>query len=442
MAHLDLLQLDKDIARAARAERKWLRSMRADAAVAANEPWWEPVRHATTRATFQQIAELSDGDPFREPMLAWVQRLSLTRIARVQLFEAANARQKAAYTIDKPERITVSARSLVSRVLGETDIDLARAWVDALGETGPAVLLAERTLRQAQIEITGRLGAAELGLDSPYDRASLLAEASHFVARSDDVGSAHFEQEKDFVSVIDRIVARDVPGVWPTRSHARWLFDQFQSSELLEGLALDLGPTPATLGASSFARTLARFGAAYARAVVSSSATFVHAHDPTDAHPLRRGALFASLLADPTYLRKQLAFSRDAAEKAARALAVTFLAEARLVAMRTLGDFALASSSEIHEATEYALSTRVSDSLAGVLPRPSNRAGMRFAAMLLATDDREMLRSEFDDDWFRNPRALFFLRERDEAWRWARHPKELLEGSAERLAVALEESVS
>ena len=45
-------------------------------------------------------------------------------------------------------------------------------------------------------------------------------------------------QEKDLVSVIGRVVAREVPGVWPTRSHARWLFDQFQSSELLDGLSL------------------------------------------------------------------------------------------------------------------------------------------------------------------------------------------------------------
>jgi hypothetical protein len=230
--------------------------------------------------------------------------------------------------------------------------------------------------------------------------------------------------------------------VWPPRPSARWLFDQFQSTDLLDGLSLDLGPTPTSLGASSFARTLARFGAAYVRAAASSSAPFALAHDPADAHPLRRGALFASLLADPIYLRKQLGFSRDAAEKAARSLAATFLAEARLAATRALVDLALASGNSIQEVVEHALFTRVPAALSGVLPRPCRLAPLRLAAMFLATDDREALRAEFDEDWFLNPRALFFLRERDEAFRWARPPKELLLGSSERLARVLEESVS
>jgi hypothetical protein len=441
MGDLHLLQLDKDIARAARAERAWLRAVRADAVGAADDAWFEPQRHVTTRTTFQQIAELPKEDPFREPMLAWVYRLALTRIARGHILAAASVRQKATFTTDKPERGTFSARSLVARVLGEKDINLARVWSLALGETGPAGLVAERTLRQAEIEITGRLGAAELALDSPYERATLLEEANRFMARTDDVTSALFGQEKDLVAVVERLVARDVPGVWPTRSHARWLSDQFPSSDLLDGLSLDLGSPPATLGAASFARTLARFGAAYARAAASSGAAFVHAHDPTDAHPLRRGALFASLLGDPVYLRKQLGFSRDASEKAARSLAVTFLAEARLAATRSLADFALSSGTQIQELVEHALFSRVPTALSGVLPRPCRSAALRLAAILLAADDREALRARFDDDWFRNPRALFALRERDEAFRWARQPKEMLEGSAERLSGALEESV-
>jgi hypothetical protein len=441
MSDLDLLQLDKDIARAAIAARTWLRAVRVDAVRAADQLWFEPVRHVTTRSTFQQIAELPKEDPFREPMLAWVHRLSLTRIARGQILEVASVRQKATFTIDEPERGTFSARTFASRVLGESDAEKARAWVLALGGAGPAVLLAERTRRQAELEITGRLGAAELCLDSPYEREALLQEAKQFIARSDDAASAVFGQEKDLVAVVQRILARDVPGVWP-RSDARWLLEQFRSGDLLDGLSLDLGSLSTTLGASSVARTLARFGAAYARAATSASATFVHAHDPADAHPLRRGALFASLLADPIYLRRQLGFSRDAAEKAARSLAATFLAEARLAATRTLVDLALASGHSIQEVVEHALFTRVPAALSGVLPRPCRLAPLRLAAMFLATDDREALRAEFDEDWFRNPRALFFLRERDEAFRWARQPKELLLGSSERLARVLEESVS
>jgi hypothetical protein len=374
-------------------------------------------------------------------MLAWVYRLSLTRIARGQLVHAAHVRQAPTFQLNEPERGAFSARTIMTHLLTETDVESARAWSRALGETGPAVLAAERLLRQAEIEITGRLGAADLSLDSPYDREALHQEATRFVARTDDVTSSLFDREKDIATIAQRVIARDVPGVWPTRSNARWLFEQFQSTEFLGGLSLDLGPVAPTLGASSFARSLARFGAAYARAAVSPKEMFVHVHDPTDAHPLRRGALFASLLADPLYLRQKLGFSRVAAEKAARILACTFLCQARIEAARTLVDFALATGTEIHELMEHTLKTRVAPELSGALPRPCRLSPLRFAAMLLANDDREMLRSEFDDDWFRNPRALFFLRERDEAFRWTRHPKELLDGSAERFARTLEGSL-
>jgi hypothetical protein len=442
MGFIDFRQLDKDIARAARAERAWLRTLRSDAKLAAAESWFEPVRYVTTRTTFQEIVELSKDDPLREPFLAWIHRLSLTRIAGAHLVQAALARQNATFNLDKPERGKFSARNLITRLLVANDAESARAWSHALEDAGPSVLAAERTLRQAELEIIGKLGAAELTLDSPYPREALSQEAARFTARTDDVTSSLFGDEKDIASVVQRVVARDVPGVWPTRSSARWLFEQFQSSEFLGGLALDLGPVPPTLGASSFARSLARFGAAYARAASSSKEMFVVAHDPTDAHPLRRGALFSSLLADPLYLRRQLGFSRAAAEKAARSLAGTFLAAARLCAARTTIDIALATAAETHELMEHAFKTRVSPDLSGILPRPCQRAPLRFAAMLLAADDREMLRAEFDEDWFRNPRALFYLRERDEAFRFARQPKELLEGAADRFARALEERIS
>jgi hypothetical protein len=439
MGFIDFRQLDKDIARGARAERAWRRMLRTDATLAAAEPWFEPVRHVTTRTTFQEITELPEADPLREPLLGWIYRLSLTRIAGAQLVQTAYARQNATFDVEKPERGTFSARNLMSSVLRATDAEKARAWSRALEESGPSILAAERTLRQAELEIIGRLGAAELSLDSPYPRDALVEQAALFMSRTDDLASSLLRDEKDIATVVQRALGRDVPGVWPTRASSRWLFDQFQSTEFLGGLSLDLGQVPPTLGASSFARALARFGAAYARAAASSKEMFAVAHDPTDAHPLRRGALFASLLADPLYLRRQLGFSRAAAEKAARSLAATLLVEARLCAARTTTDTALAAASETHELMEHALKTRVSPELSGVLPRPCRQAPLRFGAMLMANDDRELLRGEFDEDWFRNPRALLFLRDRDEAYRWSRQPKEVLEGTAERLAKELEQ---
>src|SRR5205823_5153249 len=160
-----------------------------------------------------------------------------------------------------------------------------------------------------------------------------------------------------------------------------------------EGLSVDLGPMPAPLGASSFARGLARFGSAYARAAVASGGGwFVQRSDPSELHPLRRGALFASLLIDPLFLRRKLGLSRDASREAARALATAALASMRLAASQTQVDFALAQAERIEEATSEALRVSVGQGLSGVLPRPDGFAGERLVAALLANDDRETLR--------------------------------------------------
>jgi hypothetical protein len=187
-------------------------------------------------------------------------------------------------------------------------------------------------------------------------------------------------------------------------------------------------------------RGLARFGAAYARtAVLGHKAPFAAQADPSEAHPLRRGALFALLVVDPIFLRKKLGMSRDAAAKTARQVAASVLARVRLDATRTLVDFATSSPSEIEEAASEALKVRVPREWAGVLPRPDARAPASFAGALLACRDRQEMRGRYDEDWFENPRALHFLREIDASPRPFALAREALAGAAGALAQSLEE---
>src|SRR5262249_35627672 len=141
----------------------------------------------------------------------------------------------------------------------------------------------------------------------------------------------------------------------------------------------------------------------------------------------------------PIFLRKRLGFSREAAAKTARALVPAVLAAMRLDAARTLVDFALASESEIEEASSVALGVRVAPELAGALPSPDERAPARLLGAFLAHDDRETMKSRFDEDWFNNPHALSFLREVDASPHPLRLPKDAVEGTAERAARTLEE---
>jgi hypothetical protein len=262
------------------------------------------------------------------------------------------------------------------------------------------------------------------------------------LAKTSDVASAVLGSHEDLPRLIGALVARDAPGIWPRLPDARWLADVFRKAPLLDGLDLDLGPTPPALGASSFARGLARFGAAYARASVVGGGPFVLASDASDMHPMRRGALFGTLALDAIFLRRRLGFSRESAERTARSLGASALARMRLDAVETLVDFARSTPSAIEEATSDALKVHVPANLAGLLPRPSRRACSRLLGALLAEADREELCSRFDEDWFDNPRALAFLRENDAAPRPLQVPNEAIEGSAERLAKGVEDLVA
>jgi hypothetical protein len=438
VSELDILRLDRDIARAARAERGWWRTLREDPRRAAEEAWFEPVRHVTTRTTFQEVQALSAEDPLREGLLAWVQRLAVTRIAREPILAAAMTWGEPTLQLQEPEPGLHSVRGIVHRVLTASESAERRAWLDALARCSVPMLDREKTLRQATEEITSRLGVTAADARAPLERAAVVTEAEQFLRRTRDVAGALSSRDEHLADLVATLVARDVPGVWPTKPDARWLFDLFQGTPLLQGLTLDLGPTPAPLGGASFMRTLARFGAAYARAAVLGRAPFVVTSDSTELHPMRRGALLASLAVDPVFLRKRLGLSREAAGAACRALAFTTLATLRLAAAQTIVDVASASATTLAEAIEDALQARVPPELAATLPRIDPRAPLRFVGALVARADADELRADFDDDWFRNPRALTSLRERDAAPRAAKLETSSLHGTAEPLARAIE----
>ena len=263
----------------------------------------------------------------------------------------------------------------------DQDDDRRREWLAQLAEIAPAAASARHAEREVIREIAQRLGSVE-DLGFPYAREALAQTSTAWLERTSDLANVLLGRHEEFAGLIGHLVARDVPGAWPTRVSVRWLADQFRGTPLLEGLSLDMGPLPKTLGAASFVRALARFGAAYARvAVIAPGRAFAFTHEPWGAHPLRRGALFGSLVANPAFLQKQLGFSKDDARRTGRALAATLLAQTRLDAAQSLLDLASASAAAGQEAVEYALKVRVAEGLSAVLPKPAVLAPVRFAAL-------------------------------------------------------------
>src|SRR5690242_8962917 len=161
--------------------------LRTDARRAADDAWYEPVRHVTTRTTFQEVAALSATHPLRDAMLAWIHRLALTRIARGPIFALAQARQEPTLQLEKPEPGLYSVRAVVLRALGEPDGRKARAWLEGLGASPSPLLGHEKAWRDAAAEITARLGVADPSSLSPFDRSLLAEEATAFLRRTDDL---------------------------------------------------------------------------------------------------------------------------------------------------------------------------------------------------------------------------------------------------------------
>jgi len=438
MNELDVIGLDRDVRRAAAQERAWLRKLRADAEGAATEAWFEPVRHVTTRTTFEAVAALPQGDPFREPLLRWIHRLALTRIAQPMLAHAAAARQARHTSLNLPDRGAHSAQDLVHRLLADREAGRRARWLDGLVDVAPSVLDAERHLREAQVEIGARLGAGDGSAFWPCEPEILRQAASELLAKTRDLAVSLLAPAGDLGALIGPLVARDVPGVWPGGSLLRWTVDTFRATPLLDGITLDLGPMPDVLGASSFVRAFARFGAAYARAAPATGPTFAHAHDPCELGALRRGALFASLFADAAFLRQKVELSPKAAGGAAFEVGRTLLAQVRLDAARALADLPRLRAAETEERIHEALQVNVPPGLPGLLPRPAPRAPFSLLAALLACADAEVLRDRFDEDWFRNPEALRHLRQTDAAPFEPKLPKDALAGAAARLAAWLE----
>ena len=418
MEPLDILSLDRSIARATSRARTYLRRLRADPERVADDVWFGSDRMVTTRATFVSVTELPASDPLRESLRRWVYALAVARIAQPIIVRAALARNARALRFARPEDGTFSVREVTAHVLAERSDEKRAAWLEALADSRyavDAIRTVEHGLAEAVVEIETRLGETPMApVLLPYPRSAVAGIAQGLLNATRDLAEPSFKACGTFGNVLGLLVASDVPGVWPAQPSARWLSEMFGGSALLEGINVDVGhDSLRCLGASSFARAMCRFGAAYARAAAPKEIPFVVAHDATLLHPYRRGALFGSLIADPVFLKARLGFSRDTSRTVARSLASTFLGAARLEASRSIIDFATAPAADIEGVLEAAFFVPYPRALAGVLPKPRSGAPVRLAALLLAAADRESLVQQYDEDWFRNPRALAHLRELD-----------------------------
>ncbi|WP_437278968.1 hypothetical protein WME90_48495 [Sorangium sp. So ce375] len=470
---IDLIRLDRDVARAERAWRAALGDLarRGPAPPAADQDGpsaaeararlenpLDPLRRVSSRTTYLELtgktpglgAELGLASPtspaapdptgLAAPLADWVYTLTLERVVWADRVRLAAAWHAASLTIDLPETAQLSPYEARLRLLADPTSAGRQLFAEALARGSGAVADAARILVERRHEAARRLAEEDLrAIEIPCDPpGGALAAAEALLRRTEPV----IELEPTWHAALGRAVGRDAASGWPARLGPRWIEELFRATKLTEGLAIDLGPLPRPLGAASFARALARFGAALARASARARGPFALSHAPFDLRQARRAALFGGLVADPVFCARALGLGRGRALDQARATARSLVLSLRLDAATVSlvfgagvdggGHVLLRASRDrsdrFEETTARALGAPIPGALAGVVPALDPGAAVRLAGALLAARDRRSLIERFDEDWFRNPRAAESLRDEDGA---TRAPTRASEGDLE-----------
>lgn len=433
-------QLDREVARAVSAWRQAVRALRQGGPEAASNPL-EHARRVSSRATFLELTGREAGigadfgiapsspaappDALALALASWVHVLTLERVLFADRVRIAAAWHVPSIVVegqlgeDGPGRVT--PREALLALLAERSDEPRRAWAEALARGAGAIADAARIFAERREEARRRLGVeGDPPLEIPIDPPdAALRVAGALLART----APHPEGAPTWDAAIGRAIGRDAAAGWPARLGSRWLEDLFRPTGLTEGLALDLGPLPRALGASSFARALSRFGAALAWASAPAAAPFSLAHPPFDVQRARRAALFGGLVADRVFCARALGLGRgadrDQARVTARALTLTLRLDAARLCLEAGPDGgvllrgARARADRFEEETARALGAPIPGALAGVVPELDRGAAVRLAGALLAARDRRALVERFDEDWFRNPRAAEAIRGED-----------------------------
>lgn len=400
---LSPFELDRELARVAPRARAAYRALRTGREVRLTVP--EVLRDPET---LERLAS-DKSDPIAAPLLRYLYWLELMRRALPAEGERVRRYRAEHHALDKPLAGHFTWRELLGHALR----DAARrpALLEVMCERGDALRDAGSRLFELRAEWTHFNGRSRAELELPHP--DVPEQALGFLRDSADAFSSL--ELRDLSMVLEASLAHAAADGWPRQLSLRSLNDLLSSSDWLSGLRLDVGSFPAPLSAASFLRGFLHLGSAWTEALASAEQPFCIAHDPFGLARATHGALFALVPLAPPFLKRQLGLGKERATGHARALSQSWLIFARLLALRVLlAEPALAGSGALREAfSEHGAKTlgfEPPPEAAGLLCRPRVADAQRLAGVLLAATRATELGAEYDDDWFRNPRAIEQLR--------------------------------
>ncbi len=375
-------------------------------------------RWATGLSCFQQVRELPEDDPLRPSLLRWIFALAEARINGQTLLAREWQLRGQTREVSAPTRGLWSVGAMRFQMLAEPK--LRTAWIESMWAHSEPLSETVIHLWQRRAEIARRMDLDSF--DSLIQPAAAPEEwASNWLRESSDLYHDVTEGASDFTGWLGMALGSagqagpSVADVFPPRVSETWLLDPFRQTDLLKGLRIDPGELCHAVGPASFARGLARFGAAWAEAAAPQDQPFVVAHDPFGLRTSEYGALFAGLLVNPEFGKRALGLGSTKTAELRRVMSLLFLLETRALALRVvLRRAALDSESEFRDAFEALTRDELGISV------PAHALGLtwslrpddmqRLAGIALATVRSRALREAHDEDWFRNPRAVDELR--------------------------------
>jgi hypothetical protein len=414
----DLLGLSRDVARASGALGRWRAALATDPEGQAGVDPFEGLRHVAAKSTWDRLGEVTPSaadEPLRAGLRRWVLALVQARIACVDDLALAREAALPSGRLEGELPRRVSWREAWRGVVAARSSAETKRWLAAAADSGPSLAALARRRASRRIEVARRMGLAHPWEQLvPVGLSALRTSAERVLDRTEDLSRAVWKDALGgtgggMAALLHAVVGREAGDGWPAHLTSRWFEDLFRSAA--PGLALDLPPLPAAIGAASFARALSIFGFALRSGTAQASMPFAIARDPGFVGAHRLGLVFGALTSDPQFYLRGLGLGRRAAIAQARVLARSALFEARLRATRIIvADDVSPRRDVFDEIGARLFGSSIDGRLYGAWPAAREDEPARWLALLQAPALQREVRDRFDSDWFLNPRAWAHLR--------------------------------
>lgn len=365
----------------------------------------------TQREAFVQIRESNQPDPLRSAWLRWSYYLSDARVNAEWYAASVGAYAFERHWIEHPEPARLTLRELLARLLerhGERE-----SWAQQLAaNTSRLRVLALEQLTRRE-ELANRAGFSG-ALDATLPGVDLSAWVERALSSTDVVHRELVPTQLE--GWLEMALAAGAQRGWPAQVTPGTLQSLLGSRAWLDGLDLPVRSLPKPIAASSFARGLGQLGSAILTAAAPSREPYIIAHDPYGLWRHATAALLSRLTTSEIWQARQLGLSKAHAQEQARALLVSELIALRVEALAVLVAESARRSTASFDKTFAELSERCLGfclplGFAGVVPKMRANDGQRLIGHCLAVQWTQRLVAEFDNDWFRNPRAILATRD-------------------------------